>query len=89
MKTLCGGLRSIGWEVPDSKGSMFVWLPLPEGYTNSAEFALELAQKSGVLCTPGSSFGSLGEGYVRMALVLPSEKIKEAVAAIAESGIIK
>lgn len=89
MKTLCGGLRSIGWEVPDSKGSMFVWLPLPEGHTNSAEFALELAKKSGVLCTPGSSFGSLGEGYVRMALVLPAEEIKEAVRAIAESGMIK
>lgn len=89
MKTLCGGLRSIGWEVPDSKGSMFVWLPLPDGYSDSVQFALELARRSGVICTPGSSFGSLGEGFVRMALVLTTEKIKEAVGAIAESGIIK
>lgn len=89
MKTLCGGLRSIGWEIPDSKGSMFVWLPLPDGYSDSVQFALELARRSGVICTPGSSFGSLGEGFVRMALVLTTEKIKEAVGAIAESGIIK
>ena len=66
---LCGGLREIGWNVPDSEGTMFVWAPLPEGYTNSEEFCVELMERSGVICVPGSSFGSLGEGYVRMALV--------------------
>ena len=88
-KTLCGGLREIGWEVPDSEGTMFVWAPLPEGYTNSEEFCLELMEKSGVICVPGSSFGSLGEGHVRFALVLPPEKLKEAVESIRRSGIIK
>lgn len=44
---------------------MFVWAPLPEGYTNSADFCMELMEKSGVICVPGSSFGTLGEGYVR------------------------
>ena len=43
---------------------MFVWAPLPEGYTNSADFCMELMEKSGVICVPGSSFGTLGEGYV-------------------------
>ena len=88
-KALCGGLREIGWEVPDSEGTMFVWAPLPEGYTNSEEFCLELMEKSGVICVPGSSFGSLGEGHVRFALVLPPEKLKEAVESIRRSGIIK
>ena len=50
--TLCGGLRSIGWQVPDSEGSMFVWAPLPDGYTDSAAFCLELVEKTGLLCTP-------------------------------------
>ena len=45
-------------------------------------------ERSGVICTPGSSFGSLGEGYVRMALVLPPEKLWEAVESIRESGIL-
>ena len=39
---LCGGLRSIGWNVPDSQGSMFVWAPLPTGYHNSVDFCFEL-----------------------------------------------
>ena len=46
-------------------------------------------EKSGVICTPGSSFGSLGEGYVRMALVLPPEELKKAVESIRVSGILK
>jgi LL-diaminopimelate aminotransferase len=86
---LCGGLRSIGWNVPDSEGSMFVWAPLPEGYTNSVEFCFELLEKSGVLCTPGSAFGKQGEGHVRFALVLPPEEIAKAVKAIQDSDMIK
>ncbi len=88
-KALCGGLREIGWNVPDSEGTMFVWAPLPEGYTNSEQFCLELMEKSGVICVPGTSFGSLGEGYVRLALVLPPEKLEEAVESIRESGILR
>ena len=84
-----GGLRSIGWNVPDSHGSMFVWAPLPTGYTDSMAFCLELIDKAGVICTPGFSFGPSGEGYVRFALTLPVERIREAVASIAASGMIR
>ncbi len=87
-RALCGGLRSIGWYVPDTDGTMFVWAPLPGKYTNSETFCLELMQKSGVICTPGSSFGSLGEGYVRFALVEPVSELQKAVKAIAESGML-
>lgn len=86
---LCGGLRKIGWDIPDSEGTMFAWGPLPEGYTNSEEFCMELLEKTGVICTPGSSFGSLGEGHVRFALVLPVEKIEELIDVIDKSGMIK
>ena len=68
---------------------MFVWAPLPAGYTNSNAFCMELMEKAGVICTPGSSFGSLGEGYVRFALVLPPEALMEAVESIRRSGMIK
>ena len=88
MHALCGGLREIGWDVPDSRGTMFVWAPLPEGYQDSAAFTMELMQRSGVIVTPGSSFGSIGEGYVRMALVLPPGKMKDAVTAIRDCGIL-
>ena len=76
---LCGGLREIGWNIPDSEGTMFAWGPLPKGYANSNEFVMELMEKTGVICTPGSSFGSLGEGYVRFALVLPPSEKKKAI----------
>ena len=85
---LCGGLRSIGWNVPDAQGTMFVWAKVPEGYASSAEFALDLLEKTGVIVVPGSAFGRHGEGYVRMALVVPPERMQEAVRRIAESGIL-
>ena len=88
-RALCNGLRRIGWEVPDGKGTMFVWAPIPEGYAGSEAFALELMEKTGVIVVPGTAFGSLGEGYVRLALVYPVDEIEKAVQAIEESGILK
>lgn len=85
---LCGGLRSIGWDVPDSQGSMFVWAPLPKGYHNSVDFCFELLERSGLLCTPGSAFGALGEGHVRFALVQPVPVMQEIVSAVAKSGML-
>lgn len=85
---LCGGLRSIGWQIPDSEGTMFAWGRIPKGYDDDTSFVMELFQRTGVLCTPGSSFGSRGKGYVRFALVLPTEEIEQAIRAIEESGIL-
>lgn len=85
---LCGGLRKIGWDVPDSRGSMFVWAKIPKGYTSSVAFVLELMEKTGIICVPGLSFGAQGEGYVRCALVVPPERMEEAVRRIADSGIL-
>ena len=85
---LCGGFRSIGWNVPDSEGTMFAWAPIPEGFEDDTAFVMELMEKTGVLCTPGSSFGELGKGHVRFALTLPVETITEAVEAVKESGIL-
>ena len=84
---LCDGLASIGWEKPNGKGTMFVWAKIPGGRTDSMAFCMELMEKAGVIVTPGASFGPHGEGYVRFALVLPPEKIKEAVESIRTSGI--
>ncbi len=85
---LCRGAREIGWEIPDSGGSMFVWAPVPPSYSTSMEFCLDLLNKAGVLCTPGSSFGPHGEGYVRFALVLPPEQIRRMLEAVKESGVL-
>ena len=79
---LCQGLADIGWELPNGKGTMFVWAKIPGGRMDSMAFCMELMEKAGVIVTPGSSFGPHGEGYVRFALVLPPEKIREAVEAM-------
>lgn len=84
---LCDGLEAIGWERPNAHGSMFVWARIPGGRTDSMSFALELMERSGVIVTPGASFGPSGEGYVRMALVMPPDELREAVAAIAAAGM--
>lgn len=85
---LCGGLRRIGWHVPDSKGTMFVWAKIPDGFASSADFVLELMDKTGVICVPGESFGEMGQGYVRFALVVPPARMEEAVRRIEESKIL-
>ncbi|MBE6032744.1 MAG: aminotransferase class I/II-fold pyridoxal phosphate-dependent enzyme [Clostridiales bacterium] len=85
---LCQGLASIGWPCKSDTASMFVWVKLPAGYTDSEAFCQELLMKSGVMCVPGVAFGSLGEGFVRFALTAPVELIEEAVAAIKDCGIL-
>ncbi|MGN1015300.1 MAG: aminotransferase class I/II-fold pyridoxal phosphate-dependent enzyme [Butyricicoccus sp.] len=86
---LCGGLRRIGWDVPDSKATMFVWAKIPERFTDTGAFVIELLERAGVLVVPGDSFGELGAGYVRMALVVPPERMQEACRRIDECGILK
>ena len=81
-------LERLGWERPNAHGSMFVWVKLPGGRTDSMAFCEELMEKAGVIVTPGASFGPHGEGYVRMALVLPPEGLERAVSAIEEAGIL-
>lgn len=84
---LCDGLEGLGWERPNAHGSMFVWVKLPGGRTDSMAFCEELMEKAGVVVTPGASFGPSGEGHVRMALVLPPDQIVLAVEAIREAGL--
>lgn len=86
---LCGGFRALGWNVPDSQGTMFVWAPIPEGYASSEEFCFALLEQAGVLCTPGSAFGTLGEGHVRFALTKPVEEIQAILRIIDDSGVLK
>ena len=88
-RALCGGLRRIGWNVPDSQGTMFVWAKIPEGYESSADFCMKLMEKTGVIVTPGSAFGRGGEGYVRMALVVDERMIREIIRVLDESEMFR
>ncbi|MDR2932744.1 MAG: aminotransferase class I/II-fold pyridoxal phosphate-dependent enzyme [Oscillospiraceae bacterium] len=85
---LSNGLREAGWPVPDCDSTMFTWYPLPPGYSDDVAFTFELLEKTGVICVPGSSFGEMGTGYVRFALVQPTSVLTQAVRFIAESGML-
>jgi LL-diaminopimelate aminotransferase len=71
-------LRRIGWDVPEVKATLYVWLPVPGG-SSSAGFASEVLDKTGVLITPGSGYGQYGEGYVRLSLTLADARLDEAL----------
>ncbi|OPL11697.1 MAG: hypothetical protein AVO39_05100 [delta proteobacterium MLS_D] len=69
-------LRNMGWKVPLPGGTFYVWAPLPAGY-DSMGFAAMLLQDAGILVTPGVGFGRHGEGFVRMSLTMPEERLDE------------
>jgi LL-diaminopimelate aminotransferase len=83
--TLVDGLRKLGIEVQPPKATFYVWFEVPTGYT-SASFAGLLLEKSGIVATPGNGFGAPGEGYVRMTLTVPQERLEEAVDRMAKAG---
>jgi LL-diaminopimelate aminotransferase len=81
MNAMLDGLTSIGVKVDPPKGSFFIWAPVPEGYT-STEFATKVLEQAGVIITPGNVFGPSGEGYFRVSLSVPNERLYEAISRI-------
>lgn len=79
----------LGWEIEPCPATMFVWTKIPKGFASSQEFVEAMISKAGVVMTPGSAFGELGEGYVRIALVQEEAEIKRAAQMVKNSGIIK
>jgi len=71
-------LREIGVEVPSPKGTIYVWAPVPDGHT-SASFCERVLEEAAVVISPGSMYGPSGEGFFRIALTAPDERIEEAV----------
>lgn len=75
---LIDGLQKIGLDVERVKATFYLWAKVPSGYT-SIEFSQVLLKKAGIVTTPGSGFGNMGKGYIRIAFTVPKERITEAV----------
>lgn len=75
---LVDALHAIGVECEAPKATIYIWAKVPEAYT-SAEFAELLLEKAHVVVTPGSGYGPDGEGFIRLSLTTPDDKIKAAV----------
>lgn len=72
-------LRALGLRVEPPKASLYVWARLPDGERSSADFAGRLIDQTGVVVTPGMSYGKAGEGYIRISLTTPDERLDEAL----------
>ena len=71
-------LAEIGVEVASPKGTIYVWAPVPEGHT-STSFCEHVLEQAAVVISPGSMYGPSGEGFFRISLTAPDERITEAV----------
>ena len=76
--TVMDGLHRAGFELPVPRATFYVWLPVPGGWT-SADFTARFLDEAGIVTTPGNGFGEPGEGFIRMTLCSPAERLKEAV----------
>jgi LL-diaminopimelate aminotransferase len=71
-------LAAAGIAVEPPKGTIYVWVPVPEGHT-SVSFADLVLEQAAVVVSPGSGYGPNGEGYVRLSLTLADDRLEEAV----------
>lgn len=85
---LFAALDEIGWKAAKPAGSFFCWLPVPEGFTSMA-FADLLLEQADVVVAPGSGFGEHGEGYVRLGLLAPEERLREAVRRVGKLNLFR
>jgi len=76
-------LSSLGWVVEPPRGSIYIWLPVPEGFS-SASFSEHVLDRAGVFFTPGNAYGPSGEGFVRLSLTVPDDRVEEAVRRLGE-----
>src|SRR5919197_1085381 len=75
---VCNALAEIGVEVTPPRGTIYVWAPVPEGHT-SASYCELVLEESGVVVSPGSAYGPNGEGFFRISLTVPDDRLAEAL----------
>ncbi|MCL1473612.1 aspartate aminotransferase [Argonema antarcticum] len=83
---LIDGLAGLGWNIPKTKATMYLWVPCPPG-VGSTDFALSVLQQTGVVVTPGNAFGIAGEGYVRISLIAECDRLAEALHRFKQANI--
>jgi LL-diaminopimelate aminotransferase len=75
---VCDALREIGVDVTPPKGTIYVWAPVPAGHT-SASYCELVLEESAVVVSPGGAYGPNGEGFFRISLTVPDDRLAEAV----------
>jgi LL-diaminopimelate aminotransferase len=83
---VCEALAKAGVHVTPPKGTIYIWAPIPEGFSNSAEYCEHVLERTGVVISPGGAYGPSGEGWFRISLTTPDERLSEAVERLAALG---
>jgi LL-diaminopimelate aminotransferase len=75
---LVAALRGLGLRVQPPRASLYIWARVPDGVT-SVQYATRLLDEAGVVVTPGIGYGPSGEGFVRLSLTIPDDRLEEGV----------
>jgi LL-diaminopimelate aminotransferase len=76
---VCAALREIGVDVHPPRGTIYVWAPVPAGYESSAAYCEHVLEEAAVVLSPGAIYGPAGEGWFRISLTTPDERLLEAI----------
>ena len=76
---VCGALAEIGVQVHPPKATIYVWAPVPAGFESSAAYCEHVLDRAGVVLSPGGAYGPNGEGFFRISLTTPDQRLVEAV----------
>lgn len=76
---VCEALRKIGVEVTPPHATIYVWAPIPAGFASSEAYCAHVLERAGVVLSPGAIYGPAGEGWFRISLTTPDERLVEAV----------
>ncbi len=80
---VCEALAAAGVQVTPPRGTIYVWAPIPAGFDSSAAYCEHVLERAAVVISPGSAYGPSGEGWFRIALTAPDERLAEAVERLA------
>ncbi len=83
---VCDALRAAGVDVTPPKGTIYVWAPVPAGYESAAAYCEHVLEEAAVVISPGGAYGASGEGFFRISLTTPDERLAEAVERIRQLG---
>jgi LL-diaminopimelate aminotransferase len=76
---VCDALAQAGVQVTKPKGTIYIWAPIPEGYENAAAYCEHVLEEAAVVISPGGAYGPHGEGFFRISLTCPDDRLMEAV----------
>lgn len=76
---VCDALATIGVDVKRPKATIYIWAPVPDGFESAAAYCEHVLEESAVVISPGGAYGESGEGFFRISLTTPDERLTEAV----------